>query len=115
MLQQQGLVLDQRLFSAQTIRQATRDQLPEIPGLSETARQGKGWGLGWQIVTRAKSDYYGDLLSDQAYGHGGATGTVLWIDPQLDAAAIILTTEPQEPHGRYLARLSNAIVAAIEV
>ncbi|KAA0133641.1 beta-lactamase family protein [Gimesia chilikensis] len=115
MLQQQGLALDQRLFSGQTIHQATRDQLPEIPGLSETARQGKGWGLGWQIVTRAKSDYYGDLLSDQAYGHGGATGTVLWIDPQLDAAAIILTTEPQEPHGRYLARLSNAIVAAIEV
>ena len=115
MLQQQGLALDQRLFSAQTIRQATRDQLPEIPGLSETARQGKGWGLGWQIVTRAKSDYYGDLLSDQAYGHGGATGTVLWIDPQLATAAIILTTEPQEPHGRYLARLTNAIVAAIEV
>ncbi|QDU51549.1 serine hydrolase domain-containing protein [Gimesia panareensis] len=115
MLQQQGLAQQQRLFSSQTIQEATRDQLPEIPGLSETARQGKGWGLGWQIVTRAKSDYYGDLLSDQAYGHGGATGTVLWIDPELEAAAIILTTEPQEPQGRFLARLTNAIVAAIEV
>lgn len=114
MLQQGGEFLGQRLFSPQTIREATRDQLPEITGLSVAARQGKGWGLGWQIVTSAKSDYYGDLLSPAAYGHGGATGTVLWVDPELNAAAIILTTEPQEPQGRYLARLSNAIAAAIE-
>lgn len=114
MLQQGGMVKHQRLFSPQTIRQATRNQLLEIPGLPESARQGKGWGLGWQIVTSAKSDYYGDLLSATAYGHGGATGTVLWIDPALEAAAVILTTEPQEPQGRFLARLSNAIAASIE-
>jgi CubicO group peptidase (beta-lactamase class C family) len=46
------------------------------------------------------------------YGHWGSTGTVLWIDPDLDAFAVILTTQPQEPLGRYLARLSNAIVAS---
>ncbi len=37
------------------------------------------------------------------YGHMGATGTVLWMDPDRDAFAVILTTEPQEPHGTYLA------------
>jgi CubicO group peptidase (beta-lactamase class C family) len=38
-------------------------------------------GLGWDM----KSGYSinkGDRLSDKAFGHGGFTGTVLWIDPE---------------------------------
>lgn len=114
MLQQNGRYQQQQILSYRTIEEATRNQLCDIPGLSKAARQGKAWGLGWQIVTAANSDYYGDLLSPAAYGHGGATGTVLWIDPLLQASAIILTTQPQEPHGRFLARISNTIVATIE-
>lgn len=114
MLRQGGRFQDQPILSRQTIREATRDQLPSIAGLSDAARQGKGWGLGWQIVSACNSDYYGDLLSRSAYGHAGATGTVFWIDPDLDASAVILTTEPQEPHGRYLSRITNAIVASID-
>ncbi|HAH43326.1 MAG TPA: hypothetical protein DCM07_00450 [Planctomycetaceae bacterium] len=96
------------------MREATRDQLPSIASLSDAARQGKGWGLGWQIVSACNSDYYGDLLSRSAYGHAGATGTVFWIDPDLDASAVILSTEPQEPHGRYLSRITNGIVSSID-
>lgn len=114
MLQQQGRYQQQQILASRTVDEATRNQLCEISGLSEGARQGKAWGLGWQIVTAANSDYYGDLLSTTAYGHGGATGTVMWIDPQLQASAIILTTQPQEPYGRFLARISNTIVATIE-
>lgn len=114
MLQNHGSYQNKQIFSQRTILEATRNQLTTIPGLSATEIHGKGWGLGWQIVTAAKSDYFGDLLSADAYGHGGATGTLLWIDPELHASAIILTTLPQEPHGRFLARMTNAIVAAIE-
>jgi len=114
MLHQEGTFEGQQVFSYRTIQEATRDQLMNIPGLSVAAREGKGWGLGWQIVAGANSDYFGDLLSPVAYGHGGATGTLLWVDPELDASAIILTTQPQEPHGQFLARISNAFVSAIE-
>ena len=38
---------------------------------------------------------------------------VHWIDPDRDAFAVILTTQPQEPQGTYLARLSNAIAASL--
>lgn len=114
MLQNQGAFQQKQIFSQRTILKATQDQLATIPGLSSSERQGKGWGLGWQMVTATKSDYYGDLLSDSAYGHGGATGTLLWIDPELHASAIILTTRPQEPHGHFLARISNTIVTSIE-
>ena len=56
---------------------------------------------------------FGDLLGPATYGHWGATGTLMWIDPERDTVCVILTTEPQEPHGREIARLSNAIAASL--
>ena len=47
-------------------------------------------GLGWDKQTGYSSNK-GDLLSDRAFGHGGFTGTVLWIDPQLDLFFIFLS------------------------
>ena len=57
---------------------------------------------------------FGDLPGPQTYGHWGATGTALWIDPQADAFAVIFTTQPQEPHGRFLSRLSNLLAASLQ-
>lgn len=34
----------------------------------------------------------GDLFSDRAFGHGGFTGTALWIDPELDLYVVFLST-----------------------
>ncbi len=47
-------------------------------------------GLGWD----KRSGYSinrGELLTDAAFGHGGFTGTVLWIDPQLELFVIFLS------------------------
>ena len=38
-------------------------------------------GLGWDKRTGYSSNR-GELFTDQAFGHGGFTGTVLWIDPR---------------------------------
>lgn len=47
-------------------------------------------GLGWDHQS-AYSTNRGDLLSASAYGHGGFTGTVLWVDPQLDLFFLFLS------------------------
>lgn len=47
-------------------------------------------GLGWDIRT-GYSTNRGDLFSRQAFGHGGFTGTSLWIDPELDLFVIFLS------------------------
>ena len=47
-------------------------------------------GLGWDKKT-AYSVNKGDLLTESAFGHGGFTGTVLWIDPELDLFFIFLS------------------------
>lgn len=47
-------------------------------------------GLGWDIQT-AYSSNRGDLFSPAAFGHGGFTGTALWIDPDLQMFVIFLS------------------------
>jgi CubicO group peptidase (beta-lactamase class C family) len=101
-----------RVFSKATIEAATRNQLAGFFGIPAADREGRPWGFGWRLSWPGFSPYFGDFLGPRMYGHWGATGTLIWIDPDRDAFAVILTTQPQEPHGTYLTRLSNAIAAA---
>jgi CubicO group peptidase (beta-lactamase class C family) len=103
-----GTLDGRRILGPATVAAATRNQLFGFPDLPESDRTGKPWGLGWRLNWPGHSESFGDLLGPRTYGHWGATGTLMWIDPNRDAFAIVLTTQPQEPHGRYLARLSNA-------
>ncbi len=101
------------VLSPATITAATRNQLAEMPDIPEVERRTKPWGLGWRLNWPAHSANFGDFLGTRTYGHWGATGTVLWIDPDRDAFLVLLTTRPQEPHGTWLARVSNAVAAAL--
>lgn len=47
-------------------------------------------GLGWDMQTGFSSNR-GDLLSPRAFGHGGFTGTVLWMDPDRDFFFVFLS------------------------
>lgn len=47
-------------------------------------------GLGWDVRT-GYSTNRGTALSATAFGHGGFTGTVLWIDPHLQLIVIFLS------------------------
>ncbi|HEX6961728.1 MAG TPA: exo-beta-N-acetylmuramidase NamZ domain-containing protein [Lacipirellula sp.] len=46
--------------------------------------------LGWDNRT-GYSTNRGELMSDRAFGHGGFTGTAMWIDPELDLFVIFLS------------------------
>jgi CubicO group peptidase (beta-lactamase class C family) len=109
----QGRTGDVQIVSRAAVKAATRNQLEAMPDVPEGDRRARPWGLGWRLNWPAHSANFGDFLGPRTYGHWGATGTLMWIDPDLDACVILLTTKPQEPHGNYLARASNAIVAAM--
>jgi CubicO group peptidase (beta-lactamase class C family) len=102
-----------RLLSRATVRAMTSDQLAWFPHLPEVERTGRPWGLGWRLNWPGHSANFGDLLGPKSYGHWGATGTLCWLDPDADAFAVLLTTQPQGDDGRYLARLSNVVAAAL--
>ena len=108
-----GSVGGQRVFSPTTVAAMTCDQTSQLPGLPREATVAQPWGLGWRRAARGqRSSHFGDLLSPGSYGHGGATGVVVWNDPARDLSCVLLTTEPSISSGRLLERCSNLVSAA---
>lgn len=102
-----------RIFSPAAVRAMTLNQLATMPQVPEEERRCRPWGLGWRLNWPGHSSNFGDLLGPRTYGHWGATGTLCWIDPDAEAYLILFTTQPQEPEGRFLARMSNVVASAI--
>lgn len=51
----------------------------------------RGWrALGWDANSPYSSNR-GDLMSDRAFGHGGFTGTAMWIDPPQELCVVFLS------------------------
>lgn len=73
--------------------------------------------LGWDMRT-GYSLNRGENFSSRAFGHGGFTGTALWIDPDLDLFVIFLSNRVH-PNGKGLVnpligRIGSIAAAAIE-
>lgn len=47
-------------------------------------------GLGWDMGSKYSSNR-GELFSNLAFGHGGFTGTAIWMDPKLNLFVIVLS------------------------
>lgn len=99
--------------------QGVRILAPETVELMTRANAVPGGGfraLGWDVRTGYSSNR-GDLLSQRAFGHGGFTGTVLWIDPELDLFYIFLSNRVH-PDGKGLVnplagRIGTVAAAAV--
>jgi CubicO group peptidase (beta-lactamase class C family) len=101
-----GVYGGKRILGRSTVETMIADQ---------NQRLGHPWGLGWALQTPAASSAFGELGSEQTFGHSGATGTVAWADPQRELLCVILTTRPwRQDNGFLLRRVSNVVQAAIE-
>ncbi len=73
--------------------QATKVQFPGLAGLVP----GVGyfdpcdWGLGFELRDGKRPHWMGERRSPGAFGHFGATGCFLWVDPAVDLAAVAVT------------------------
>jgi CubicO group peptidase (beta-lactamase class C family) len=88
-----------RLLSAETIAAATTVR-HVAPVLNQEGRSARTFG--WNKTRRYAAQ------SDGAFGHGGATGTLLWIDPEADLVFVLLTNHwgcPSDHAVSVLARL----------
>ena len=74
-------------------------------------------GLGWDKQSGYSSNR-GELFSPSAFGHGGFTGTSLWIDPDLNLFTIFLSTRLHPDGKGYVndlgGRVGNIAAAAIQ-
>ena len=113
MMLNKGEVDGTRFLSPATINAATRNQLSCMRDVPEADRRCRPWGFGWRLNWPAHSANFGDFLGPNTFGHWGATGTAFWMDPDTNTQAVIFTTQPQEPHGKLLAKIANAVSAAV--
>lgn len=82
-----------------------------------TEEQKENRALGWNLRDNFCSSG-GILLSDQAFGHTGYTGTSIWIDPELNIGIILLTNRvhPSRDNVQIISlrpRLHNLIVSTL--
>ena len=81
----QMLINGGQLGDVRVLRKETIDLMRKPSEVSSGLR-----ALGWDVRTGYSSNR-GDLFSDQAFGHGGFTGTAIWIDPQLELFVVFLS------------------------
>lgn len=69
--------------------------------MQEFTRRGAGnRALGWEVNDTTTTDNTGKFLGPDAFGHGGFTGTSMWIDPSLGLFVIVLTNRVYAPRTR---------------
>ena len=73
--------------------EATRVVFPHLAGvLPGFGRQKENdWGLGFEIRAQKSPHWTGANSSPATFGHFGQSGTFLWVDPEVRAAAVCLT------------------------
>jgi CubicO group peptidase (beta-lactamase class C family) len=107
-----GAVAGVRLLSPAAVRMMTSNRLDDFPDLPESIRRTQPWGLGWRLNHPGTPESWSDLLGRHVFGHTGATGTVVWMDPQTQGFCLLLTTAPRAKSPWRLVHLSNAVAAA---
>ncbi len=90
-----------------TLHMMLRPLTGDIPRLDPyPAERGQDWGFTWNLRTRAPG-----LIARDGYGHGGWSGTELWIHPEAGLAWVLMTNQAQRD-GVDIDLLDNAIVSA---
>jgi CubicO group peptidase (beta-lactamase class C family) len=86
-------LLDPTLVAAETLAEATTIQFPGLAGVLPGfgRMEPNDWGLTFELRDAKSPHWTGSRNSDQAFGHFGASGTFLWVDPAAGLACGALT------------------------
>lgn len=81
------------LLAPETLAEATRVQFSGLAGvLPGYGRQDPNdWGLGFELRGPKTPHWTAPAASPRTFGHFGASGTFLWVDPDRHLAAVCLT------------------------
>ncbi|MFT4210844.1 MAG: serine hydrolase domain-containing protein [Microbacterium sp.] len=75
------------VLSPRTLQMMRRPLFPDVPRLDPyAAERGQDWGFTWNLRTRSPG-----LIDQDAFGHGGWSGTEFWVHPSAGAAYVLLT------------------------
>ena len=81
------------LVAPETLAEATAVQFPGLDGVlpSWGRFEPNDWGLTFELRDGKSPHWTGALASPRTFGHFGASGTFLWVDPDAGLACGVLT------------------------
>jgi CubicO group peptidase (beta-lactamase class C family) len=89
-------LLQPTLVAPETLAEATSVQCPGLagvlPGLGPM--EPNDWGLTCELRDAKSPHWTGSRNSERTFGHFGASGTFLWVDPVAGVACGVLTDRP---------------------
>ena len=82
-----------RRVAGETLEEAAGVQFPGLDGVLPGfgRMEPNDWGLGFEIRQWKSPHWTGALNSPRTFGHFGASGTFLWVDPEVEIALVCLT------------------------
>jgi CubicO group peptidase (beta-lactamase class C family) len=104
------------LLAPETLAEAVSVQFPGLSGVlpSFGRMEPNDWGLAFELRDAKSPHWTGARNSPQTFGHFGAAGTFLWVDPVLGAACSVLTDREFGPWAiEAWPRFSDAVVVAV--
>jgi beta-lactamase class C len=111
---------DETFLPRELMREMIANQVHGIPGTVQSLRVhwlDAAWGLGWEIKGAKRKHWTGELASPATFCHFGATGTLLWGDPEHDVALAVFANRTTYHLWPFVpprwARLSNSIINAV--
>ncbi|MGA1297850.1 MAG: serine hydrolase domain-containing protein [Ilumatobacteraceae bacterium] len=86
-------LLRPRLVSAAMAADATSIQFGDLNGVTPGfgSFRPNPWGLGLEIRGQKNPHWTGSLNSPRTFGHFGGSGTMMWVDPDIDTSLVALT------------------------
>ena len=91
-----GEMLRPRLLADETYRDVISTQFPGLAGIVPDVGRFDPcpWGLGVEIRGDKSPHWTGRANSQQTFGHFGGSGSMMWVDPSIDAGVVTLTDRP---------------------
>jgi len=105
------------LVAPQTLAEATAVVFPGLAGVLPGigAFDPLDWGLGGELKGHKRPHWSGSGTAPQTFGHFGAAGSFLWVDPTRQVACVSLSGRDFGPWAMAAwPALSDAVVAAID-
>jgi CubicO group peptidase (beta-lactamase class C family) len=111
MLLNNGSYGDTRILSHASVHEMTRNQIPGIDAVyGDEVFPDASWGYGWNVQGNKKGWGSGSLQSQRAFGHGGAGGVHLWVDPEYEIVAVYFSV--LMPAGAVTDAFINSVIAS---
>jgi len=108
-----GLLGETRIFQPETITSMITDQTSSMPHIKAEVREKQSWGLGWRLNNPSTSFSVNTPPSSRAFGHYGATGTMVWADPETGLSCAVFTTKPDFCESDAIRQCSDLVMDAL--